>query len=260
MPHRLMPALLLLAWTLCGGCAFWQPPVAPMRTSHYVEPGRANRTLFVLLPGIGDKASDFVRQGFIAEVRERGLPVDIVTVDAHFGYYLPQTLVERLRSDVVAKARRQGYERIWLVGISLGGLGSLLYAKHFPHDIAGVIVLAPYLGENELIAEIRAAGGPAHWHPQPLADFRRRVWSYLAGFEQAPERMPRVILAYGLQDRYAAGQELLAELLPADQVLARPGRHRWSTWRALWDEVLDQVWSDGETVLALSEPMQSGRP
>jgi pimeloyl-ACP methyl ester carboxylesterase len=234
---------LLLGTALCTGCAtFLQPPKAPIPLAQYIERSADNRTLLVFLPGIDDEAGDFARQGFIDAVRRRNLPVDMVSVDAHFGYYMSKTLVPRLQDDVITKAKRQGYERIWLVGISLGGLGSLLYSKQYPGEVYGIIVLAPYLGEEPLIEEIRAAGGPARWQPGPSAgDFRRSLWDFLGGYEQAPERMPRLLLAYGTGDRYAAGQDLLAQLLPPQQVITQSGGHRWETWRSLWESVLDHA-------------------
>src|SRR5712672_3477612 len=54
---------------------------------------------------------------------------DIVVADLHFGYYLRQTAIERLREDVILPARTRGYQCISLVGISLGGFGALYYAE-----------------------------------------------------------------------------------------------------------------------------------
>ena len=53
-------------------------------------------------------------------------------------------MVDRLKEDVINPAKEKGYTKIWLVGISLGGLGSLLYAMEHPSDIEGMLVLAPY--------------------------------------------------------------------------------------------------------------------
>jgi pimeloyl-ACP methyl ester carboxylesterase len=70
-------------------------------------------------------------------------PVDLIAVDAHAGYYLRQTVLERLREDVVAPARAAGYEKARLVGISLGGLGAALYATDHADHLAGLILLLP---------------------------------------------------------------------------------------------------------------------
>ncbi len=72
--------------------------------------------------------------------------------------------------DVVLPARAAGYDTIWLAGTSLGGIGALLYLRDHPDDLAGVLALAPYLGEEGVIREIERAGGPASW--QPPADDR----------------------------------------------------------------------------------------
>lgn len=268
--RRLIARISLILGTLITpGCSvLLQPPKVPMPLAQHIDQAGRHNTLLVFLPGIEDGAGDFAREGFVAEVRRRGLPVDMVSVDAHFGYYMSRTLVKRLRADVIDPARRRGYDHIWLVGISLGGLGSLLYSREFPEDVQGVIALAPYLGDDPLIDEITQAGGPARWQPSPgTGDFRAQLWGYLRGYEEAPARMPRLILAYGAQDRYAAGHDLLAGLLPPTRVIKQPGGHYWETWQKLWRAALDRAEAElgpaarpaGEQQLAASAHPEGNR-
>ena len=51
-----------------------------------------------------------------------------------------------------------GYENIWLLGISMGGLGTLLYASEYPEQVDGVVLLAPFLGDRSAIETIVATG------------------------------------------------------------------------------------------------------
>ena len=50
------------------------------------------------------------------------LPYDMVAPNAHFGYYFGETLVNRLKVDIIDPSKVKGYENVWLVGASMGGL------------------------------------------------------------------------------------------------------------------------------------------
>jgi pimeloyl-ACP methyl ester carboxylesterase len=198
--------------------------------------------MLVLLPGIGGVADDFALQGLVSRARTAGIRADLIAVDAHYGYYASNLLRQRLKADVIDLARRRGHDCVWLAGISLGGLGALLYAERHPRDICGVLLIAPYLGEAGLAAEIRAAGGLTRWRTDGSSrDFRRVAWARLQAAGRSPGRLPPIYLAYAESDRYAPGQALLAEQLPAAQVIRLPGGHDWPTWRRLWDALLPRT-------------------
>jgi pimeloyl-ACP methyl ester carboxylesterase len=192
--------------------------------------------LVIFLPGRWDSAAHYEQEQFIEAVRQAGLAVDMVAVEAHYGYYTRHTVVERLKADVVAPAQAKGYEQLWLVGISLGGFGALLYAKAYPDDVTGLVVLAPFLGEAEVIQEVASAGGVRQWMPTALAapDRQRQLWQWLKSYTALQEEVPRLYLGYGQSDRFASAHALLAAALPPAQVLIIPGGHAWSTWRLLW--------------------------
>ena len=208
------------------------------------DPGDAQTTL-VMLPGAGDRAQDLVDRGFIASVRKRGLAVDVLAVDADFDHYLDRDLVVRLERDIVAPARRGGAARIWLMGISLGGLGALSYAREHPGSVEGIVLLAPFLGTRGLIAEITRAGGLEHWKPGPIPpedvgeDDERRLLEWLQQYRHEDPGVPAIWLGYGIGDRYAPASLLLAARLPAPHVMAMPGGHDWETWLKLWERWLD---------------------
>ena len=195
--------------------------------------------LLVMLPGALHTPEDLVREGFVAALRQRRLQPAVAVPDAHVGYYLDRNLVERVESAVVASARREGCRRIWVLGISLGGLGALLCARAIP-EVERVILLAPYLGVPGLMAEVAAAGGLARWDPGPDAagDDERCILAWLGRRER--EAAPRIYLGYGRDDRFASASRLVETgVAPAD-VIVTGGGHDWPTWRTLWAGLLDR--------------------
>jgi pimeloyl-ACP methyl ester carboxylesterase len=208
-----------------------------MRTVAYPGAGVAGGDLVVFLPGRGDRPEDFEGRGFLAAARAAGMSADVLAVDAHLEYYRRRMIVDRLWSDVVLPARARGYRRLWFVGISLGGLGSLALAQRHPDAAAGILAIAPYLGEPDLVREIEAAGGLARWSGDPSAPELRGLWGWLRGYATGAERPP-LWLAYGEADRYAYGHRLLASALPEGHVLAGSGGHDWTAWTPLWPQIL----------------------
>jgi pimeloyl-ACP methyl ester carboxylesterase len=235
----------LLAWG-AAGCAYW--PRTPLPTLWYRE-GAAlrDRRLFVFLPGLGTRPEAFAQGGFVEAVRRRG-DADMVSVALVAGHYFNGSAVDRLRRDVILPAREAGYRSIWLVGPSLGGLGSLLYLQRYPGEIAGVVALAPFLGEGPLIEELRAAGGVRGLPESAPAPPRngdlplRELWVWLrenAG--PGAGGVPPIFLGYGRADRFAEADGYLAEILPAERVRTAAGGHEWRVWRELWEEFLDEI-------------------
>ena len=209
----------------------------------------ADRILLVMLPGAKTRPEDLVQYGFVRALRERGPPVDIVAVEAHLGYYLERSFCARLEHDIIAPARARRYRQIWLMGISLGGMGALAYAREHPAEIEGLVLLAPFLGVRGTIAEVVRAGGLARWQPDAIApeDDERRLLAWIKAYD--PASMPHIHLGYGTADRYAAASAMLAERLPATHVAAMAGGHDWATWLRLWQQLLDQdIFSRGTTL------------
>jgi pimeloyl-ACP methyl ester carboxylesterase len=192
------------------------------------------RDLIVCLPGIGDEAADFEDRGFVDLVRTHPWAADVLLVDAHYGYYADRTLLEQLHHDVLLPAASAGYRSIWLVGISLGGLGALLYASQYQH-IHGVVAIAPFLGTDTLVQEIVVAGGLAQWTSRITAcDEIEAIWRWVHRRGQQRPSSPEIFLAFGEDDMFAEAHRLLASSLPSSHVLTRPGGHRWPVWQALW--------------------------
>ena len=231
---------------LLGGCASWRPATEPIDTRiDRASCSTQADTLLVFLPGAGSDPEEFVREGFVRALRERGIAADVMLVDAHMGYYNNRSIARRLEADVFVPARARGYSTIWLVGISVGGFGALIHEELLPGSVAGLVVLAPYLGKRDLSNEIHWAGGLRAWPapdgPLPLEEMETRLWRWLQAYGAAPlpDGRPPLYLGYGLGDRFAFSHRLLAAALPPERVFTTPGGHDWPQWRRLWQQALD---------------------
>lgn len=220
------------------------PAAIPVISQRYACPGGATaRTLIVFLPGIGDTADDYERHGFIEAVKETGWPADLVVVDAHYGYYANRTILDRLHADIFEPAKSMGYQHRWLVGISLGGFGALLYASRHAMDVTGVVAMAPYLGNSAMVQEIVTAGGVKAWTPTAIddQDYERQLWAWLKQYETREVGLPVLCLAYGERDTFVEAHRLLNSILPTGQVFVESGRHDWTTWKRLWRRILEST-------------------
>lgn len=237
---RYLASVSALLVAVSPSCTYAPPTQIPLTTWLYTEPGGNGKNLIVLLPGINEQPTKYERRGFMDDLRSRGLDMDVIAVDAHFGYYKERNVVGRLKKDVIEPARAKGYSEIWLVGFSVGGLGSLLYAMRHPDDIDGILIFAPYLGEPALIREIKDAGGPLRWRDTSSEDDGiRRLWVWLKNYATDSANLPALYIGYGQQDRFAVADSLLASLLPPEHVYAIAGGHNWRTWKKLWGEMFD---------------------
>jgi pimeloyl-ACP methyl ester carboxylesterase len=119
--------------------------------------------------------------------------------------------------------KTEGYRNIWLIGVSIGGMGSLLYLREYPEDISGVYVISPFLGYPPIASEIGAAGGLSKWEPGKYneeKDWQRMLWQWLKTYSALKHR-------------------LMADILPAEHVYRIKGAHTYKTFKALWNVFLD---------------------
>lgn len=204
-------------------------------------PGKQARCLMVLLPGFGDSDADFASHGFIAELRARNLSVDTVSANAKVGYYARGMLAARIDADILAP-NTAGYEQVWITGVSMGGMGALLTAQRHP-EIVGVVLIAPFLGDSDLITEITVAGGLAKWKapPKPAVqngdNYQRDTWRWLQTAVTSPS--PAIYMLSGDRDPGMRAHRLLGSNLPKERVFHDRGDHDWGPWKRLWSDFLD---------------------
>ncbi|GAB1256572.1 hypothetical protein NBRC116494_10740 [Aurantivibrio plasticivorans] len=218
-----------------SGCYYLQSPVDPI--PYEFEPSSSNTQsddVLILLPGIGDYASAYRKRGFIDMLHQSGREIDVISVNAHFKYYQNKTFLKRLHEDIILSAKQKGYKKIHLGGISLGGFGALLFLREHPEMVDSVIVLAPYMGENEHYVDFlrsQQQGGEV--------SEAGNLWPWLFDTSNTNgQLLEKIYLAYGLQDSFADDNAILASLIPDDHTQAIRGGHDWPTWTTLWQNWL----------------------
>jgi pimeloyl-ACP methyl ester carboxylesterase len=207
--------------------------VVPLRTIAYEQTPHKDG-LLVYLPGFGDSITVLQGNGLIDSIRAYAPSFDVVAVDLHYGYYADRTLHERVKADIIDPAQARGYRRIWFLGNSMGGVGSLIYASKHPGVIEGMILLGPYTTSKGPIREIVKAGGLAAWSmPAQVKenDWERPLWQWLKGCASGDSGCPRIYIAYGVKDKLAPGIRTLEHALPKGRVIALDGGHDWPVWK-----------------------------
>lgn len=207
---------------------------------HSLPQGQA-KCLVVFLPGVRDAAEDFDEQGFIDALRAHQLSVDVVSAQATLPYYTHSVLVERLEADVIVPSQSRNYAQTWLIGVSMGGLGTLLYSHAHPDHVTGVLAMAPYLGKRYISTEIRDAGGLASWNapqkPEKLdvkddAAYQRELWRWLQALSSGKEKGPEIYVGWGTADPWLAEPvSILAAALPGQRTFPVEGGHEWIAWK-----------------------------
>lgn len=219
-----------------AGCAGPPRATVPMTSLFRTAGPSRNDTLLILLPGRRDRAAVFEREGFLDLPRRLGSRADVIAADAHLGYYLTGSLVSRLHQDVVEPARKRGYKRIVLVGVSMGGYGAVRYAMAHPNIISTLVLLAPFLGAGPFEQRMAEAGDEDY---NQTWDWLRRYAMSDSADKRAAAVFPRIILGYGNEDLFLVTDLRLRALLPPGDVVTTFGAHLWSTWLTLFEKILE---------------------
>ena len=237
MKVSLLSCMLIVA--LLQGCAPFRSAKGPMNSVYdTLECSTTPTTLIVFLPGAYDTPQDFINQGFVSAVRKQKIRADIQLVDAHMGFYTGQQILQRLENDVISPARAKGYKRIWFVGISLGGYGTMLYAMNQPQNVAGFFIMAPYMGPRDIPAQIEKQGGLKKWASEVQGNADVDLWRWLQGYGTGKPGLPEAYLGYGASDRFAQPNGVLADVLPAANTFVTSGGHDWPVWQKLFSSFL----------------------
>jgi len=241
MKTQLASLLLIFCCLPLSSCSYFANK--PMKILRYqYDQTTPSKNLFVFMRGLGGSNRTFADAGMVDVVKRRGIPFDIVAPNAHFAYYAKRTLIDRLHEDVILPATRQGYTNIWLVGASMGGLGSLLYLKERPEHISGIFLIAPFLGYDNILDEIIAAGGVRQWQPGPYDpddQWERMFWHWIKDRVDGEKTIP-IFHAYGRSDKYVKGQNLFATVICENRVIRSEGVHDVETIAALWKVFLER--------------------
>lgn len=259
MPRPVALLLALAVTLLTTSCYFVRSPSRPVPALAFRHPRIADaRCLVVFLPGFLDTPDSYREHDFPRDLVRSGAPCDSVAVDLHFRYYGAVGVADMVYEDVLEPAMARGYDEIWLVGISMGGLGTLLTASRYGEHLAGIVLVAPFVGEESVLREIEAAGGARAWSPPAgiddagwsQDDYTQKIWSWLRGYHTDPDRRPPLYIGWGAEDRLGTADRLLADLMPEDHVVSMPGGHNWVTWEPIWERLLGIAPIGRQTVAA----------
>lgn len=234
MRNPLILIILIASLSFSSGCTRLQAPPTetpiPYETFGNIS---AASHVTVLLPGIKDRIGTFVDEGFvdIAKPLLEEFPHSaLITVDAHFGYYLERNIHIRLAEDLLI---RYPDKKFTFVGISLGGLASLLVAEEHSQRIDKLIMLSPFLGDDgyEFLGHLQSQGPHDSDGDDDIARTLNRIWRYLL----SDGRQIPVYVAYGQDDKFVPYYDHLRAQKPGQiQFLEIRGGHDWNTWRVLW--------------------------
>ena len=201
-----------------------------------------NRILLVMLPGAGFAPDDYQTHGFLDAVDRPGWSVRPVVAPVPEQRALEPGLATWLHETCIAPAMREPFDQLWLLGISLGGMGALRSLRANLAPISGLILISPFLGTRGTIAEVTRAGGLERWTPGPAGpdDIEIGLLTWLKTRPLAAPAAPTIHLACGTADRFAAASRLLADQIPPAHVHFAEGGHDWPCWTRLWHDLLDR--------------------
>jgi pimeloyl-ACP methyl ester carboxylesterase len=237
----------LLMSLVLWGCATWRKPTGPIPVQEIPAPQQAaERPLVIVLPGRGDDLDDLSKTGMAEAIQKAWPQADVLLAGATLNYYAEGKVPQRLHDEIIAPARARGYRQIWLAGASMGGMGALMYERVYPHDVTGIVLFAPYMGESGLIKQITDAGGVAKWDagPKPAAldadDYQTEIWRVVKGW-QDPAEAQRIWLVCGDSDRFIEAAKLISPLLPPKHFVEVKGGHEWDVWDQGAAQVLPRI-------------------
>lgn len=192
--------------------------------------------IFIFLPGIKDRKESFLDENFIAIGKElivSANEVAYITVDAHFGYYKKKIITDRIFEDII---RQYPDKKITLVGVSLGGFGSLALARRYPEKFEKVVLIAPYLGDKKYLQRVQQNDFKTREDDKPLTNELNLIWQFLLDKKNSH----KLYLGYGEGDSFAEFYDYLSLYNSQLILIKKEGGHNWRTWREIWRHWLTQ--------------------
>jgi pimeloyl-ACP methyl ester carboxylesterase len=243
--HDQSRSFLFVTILLLAGCAAGGDVRKPIPTSFFAAPQPA-RQLVVMLPGRGDDLRSLEHKGMAAIIQKAWPDADVILTGLTMPFYRQGHASQRLHDEIIAPAQKVGGRKVWLMGISLGGMGALLYEHDYPGQTRGLLLLSPYLGDQAIQEDVRDGGGLGKWEPGPSRPlnqdtFQAELWHTLKDILDNPQRARSVWLAYGADEPFRTPIELMSPALPAGNVMMLPGRHNWSLWVPAASALLEKV-------------------
>ncbi len=212
-------------------------PTRPLRKLQFEPNGNAAQELVLLLPGRLSPPEEFVQYGLVQLIQQERPMARIVAPDLHLGYYMSGLADTCLHEELIGPAKKQGL-RVTIVGVSMGGLGALMYSLRYPGQVDEMFLLSPFVGDKALLAEIEQAGGLEKWEspvvtPRNKAEALQKMW-----MEMKRQWLPRsgppfpIVLAVGKSDRLLSSNRFFARsILKPHQLIEIEGGHDWDCWR-----------------------------
>jgi pimeloyl-ACP methyl ester carboxylesterase len=217
----------------------WLPRATPEPVKTLAAGNKKGEELIVFLPGRWSRIEEFRQENFFEIAGKRWPNARLVAADLHLGYYKNRSMARRLHEDVILPAKRSGVKTVRIVGVSMGGLGALIYDTEYPRQIDEMILISPFVGEEKVLQEIRAAGGLANWQSAAAEekDFTRKLWLGLRRNWLEKSNQPKIWLGCGNEDRLAESNRMFArEFIKPSQQEWISGDHDWPTWRMLLEK------------------------
>ncbi len=232
--NLLVGSLLLL---LCSACVF-QTKV-PLDTLQYSSPAASKKSqLIILLRGFGNDINYFDSLGWTEKLQQRYPQYDIIIPDLHYGYYSEGSFMQRMTEDIILPAQQQGYQSIWILGISMGGLGAIMSSELNPTIVKRLFLIAPYLGDGTAQKTIVKAGGLRKWDDEDMDStvWQFKLWSHLKFLSAQSPAVP-VYLGYGSEDKMP-GIPLLQAALPVKNIVTAAGGHKDGVFTDVFEKML----------------------
>lgn len=237
--------IYFLSVVILAGCSF-QTKI-PVDTLFY--PGNINvdnsnkdsTQLIVLLRGYGNDINYFDKNGWREKLQQRYPAYSIIVPDLHYGYYKEGIFFKRLYDDVIVPAKQSGIKSIWLVGISMGGLGAILTSEYAMDDIKRLFLIAPYLGNGTIKRQIEKIDRLSKLDGQQdnQSKWQLKLWSHLNERTKAEKTTIPIYIGYGEQDNMP-GLKYLATALPKQQIISVPGGHTDDVFTSVFELMLQR--------------------